>query len=84
MEEDENKKVSIDQNLDKYNIPLQTLGQDISNAVNKYLRTGYVNFAAIIGVLEDQKISVSDIVRRRMPQDRVKFKKLEPTSYIGW
>lgn len=86
MENDEGKEgkeVIQDPNLDKYNVALQHLGEDISNAINKYLKNGYVNLAAIVGVLEDQKINVCDIVRRRIPEDRVKFKKLEPASYIG-
>ncbi len=72
-----------DPNLDKYNVALQNLGLEISEAINKYLKNGYVNFAAVIGVLEDSKVSIIDIVRRRIPAERAKFNKLEPVSYIG-
>ena len=81
--ENEGKKVVVDPNLEKYNLALQNLGLDVSNAINKYLGNGYVNLAAIIGVLEDSKISIIDMVRKRIPADRGKFTKLEPVSYIG-
>ena len=81
--DEEKKEVVIDPNLDKYNIALQDLGLGISEAINKYLKNGYVNFAAVIGILEDSKVSIIDIIRRRIPADRAKFKKLEPVSYIG-
>lgn len=79
----EGKEIIHDPNLEKYNSALQTLGSEINIAINKYLKNGYVNLAAIVGVLEDMKVSVIDIVRRRIPAERAKFKKLEPVSYIG-
>ncbi len=76
--------VKADPNLDKYNIALQHLATDIGVAINKYLKQGYVNLAALIGVLEDQKINVSEVVRRRKPIDRVKFQEFKgDSSYIG-
>ncbi len=71
--------------IEKYNVALQTLGHEISMAVDKYLKNGHVNFAAAVGVLEDIKITLNGIIRKRelTPKDKITFKKLEPTSYIG-
>ena len=85
VENDKKKKVLNEEDpMDKYNVPLMQLATDISGAINRYLHSGPVNFAALIGILEDQKFNVSELIRKRLPADRVKFhENKEPASYIG-
>lgn len=67
--------------MEEFNRPLQQLGTDIGKAINDYMKDGNVNLAAIIGVLEDMKFNVMDMMRKLTPAERIVFKK--PPEYIG-
>ena len=83
VEEKKEEVKKLISEIDPYNQSIMQLANDISIAINGYMKRGYVNLAALMGVLEDMKINVSEIARRKLPADRVKFTKETP-NYIGW
>ena len=71
-----------DKLMKEFNDSILQLGTDISKAINNYLKREYINFASIVGILEDTKFNVMDMSRRLNPGERVIFQK-KPPEYIG-
>jgi len=68
--------------IEDFNVSLMQLSTDISKAINDYLKRGNINFASIVGVLEELKSNVMFIARKANPKDRVIFQR-KPPEYIG-
>jgi len=69
--------------IDRHNNSIQTLAKDISNSIDSYIKRGDINFATVIGVLEDIKTNISVMSREASsPKDRVTLK-VDESEYIG-
>ena len=78
------KKKVMSEDVMHFDMTLKVLATDISNAVDKYLTSGYFNYAAALGVLEDNKFAFQQLVRSRtvIPQDRI-VHHIKDANYIG-
>lgn len=62
------------------NESLQTLANDLSESINRYMKRRIIHLAAVVGLLEDMKFNVMNTARKLKPSERITNRK---TDYIG-